>query len=168
MIVAIAAPCIPISSVKIKIGSSTIFSPAPIIILRIIYCGLPSARIIAVSAILHMENGSPNNRIPIYRAASSAMAGEAPNRRTRGRRKHSPPKTSKRPAPARSIHAQPSVRSAASCSLRPRQRLMFAAQPSPISRASAAATIVIGNATFVAATPSMPVACPMKIWSAML
>ena len=142
-------------------GSSTTFNAAPIIILRIIYCGLPSARIIAVNAILHMPKGCPRRMMLIYRTAAATTEGDAPKNTTSCLAKMHPNTESSIPTPNRSITAFAKVRSASSCSPLPRCRLMFAAQPSPIKSASAAAMIPMGKVTFVAATPLMPTACPM-------
>ena len=62
----------------------------------------------------------------------------------------------------------PNIFSACCCSFLPKQRLIFAAQPSPNIKASAADMVIMGKAIFVAATPCIPTACPTKIWSTIL
>ena len=68
----------------------------------------------------------------------------------------------------RSVTAWLMVRSAVSCSPRPRLKFRLAEQPSPSMSASAVVTMVSGKATLVAAMPVMPTPCPTKIWSAIL
>jgi len=63
--VAIAAPCIPISSQKIKIGSRITFNTAPIIIVNIAFFGYPEARITALKLKLNVASKLPG--IAIYK-----------------------------------------------------------------------------------------------------
>ena len=69
IIVAKAAPVIPMSNVKINKGSNIMFIIVPIIMLRIVYAGFPSALIIVVKAMLTAEKGRPINIILVYSIA---------------------------------------------------------------------------------------------------
>ena len=64
--------------------------------------------------------------------------------------------------------AVPAISRARSFCLRPRARLKLAAPPIPRRREIATVMVVVGKATLVAAFPSIPTPCPMKIWSTML
>ena len=75
------------------------------------------------------------------------------------------PQTNARTMPLTAIHvtAWPKMRSAVSCSFRPRHRLTLAAQPSPSSSDTALTRMDTGKATLTAAMPVMPTPCPTKI-----
>ena len=62
----------------------------------------------------------------------------------------------------------PAYRRASSFSPRPMARLKLAEPPIPHIRETAVQVMVRGNATLVAALPSMPTLLPIKNWSTML
>ena len=69
VIVARAAPVIPILNTKIKRGSSTVFITAPASIECMEYFGLPSASISLLIAVFAIRKGKPKAVILVYCAA---------------------------------------------------------------------------------------------------
>ena len=64
MVVAQAAPATPMPNPKIKMGSKTVFTTAPITIHAMEYFGLPSARIMLLKTLVRSRNGMP---MPVIR-----------------------------------------------------------------------------------------------------
>ena len=73
IIVAAAAPAMPISNPKIRIGSRMQFKTAPESVENIAYFGLPSARINWLAPVPKMAKGKLRARIRVYSMAYSKV-----------------------------------------------------------------------------------------------
>ena len=84
MTVAKAAPTMPKSKIKIKMGSRMVLAMAPITIQTMEYLGLPSARIKLLMPFVTIKNGIPAKVMPAYCCAKGSTSVVAPNSRKSG------------------------------------------------------------------------------------
>ena len=163
MIVASAAPLIPICIPKIKIGSRIVFTIAPTSIDVIEYRGLPSARISLLIPVFAIRNGKPIAVIRVYSCAYGSTSDVAPKNFSIGVRKIVVTAKSAIPKIAIRQIPFPAYFADSFSSPAPSFNEKLVALPIPSSSEIAVQEVESGNAIFVAAFPSIPTPWPMKI-----
>ena len=168
MTVAQAAPCMPQSNTKIKIGSSTVLIMAPSIMFCMAFLGCPDARKILFMPKYKAVKIPPGIIIIIYSRAYCSVLSVPPNNRKISSINIIDRRMAVPDIMNVSVMAFPSIFSALSLLFSPSVMEMREAEPAPMSIPKAMSTMLNG---MVSASPEManaPTPCPIKIRSTML
>ena len=168
VMVAKAAPRIPISNPNISIGSSMVLMMAPVSMDIIEYLGLPSAMMSLLIPVFAIRNGKPIAVILVYSCANGRTLSVAPNALSIGVRKMLVTRKSATPNIAMRQIPFPAASADLFSSPAPSFSEKLVALPIPRRSDMAVHAVDRGNAIFVAAFPSIPTPCPINIWSTIL